>query len=242
MESNNPLIPHRQCHGCWWTDDASGNGIELVHYHIDHHFTRYIPWFSTLSRTFKTSENVSFTHMFINLLWHWTNIGQGDGFLPGRNKPLPEPIYWIIIPNRSCGIHLGAFSQAVLMMNWIRNMRLEVTLLELQPHLSGTNELNVPFNKLDKRCLAEFIHTQKSGHCWGNRQFIWIRINSGVLRRSAVFIKVIWSMKTKSSIAKEIVRKLISPCGQHSLLAVGHFVGSLTVGQLCIQMRVYFKV
>ena len=60
----------------------------------------------------------------------WVSIDSGNGW---TSVDLSSKMF--------CGIHLRAISQEVL-MNLISNMCSEITLLNLPPHLPGTNELN----------------------------------------------------------------------------------------------------
>ena len=70
----------------------------------------------------------------------WVNIGSNNGLLADGTKPLLKPMLayhqWCPI----AFIHLKAISQEVF-MNLICNMRPQITLLRLQPHLPGAKGL-----------------------------------------------------------------------------------------------------
>ena len=53
-------------------------------------------------------------------------------------KPLPEAMLSYSLPIALCGVHMRAISQEVL-MSLIRNMRSEITFLDLLPHLPVAN-------------------------------------------------------------------------------------------------------
>ena len=70
----------------------------------------------------------------------WVNTGSGNGLLPDGIKPLPEPMLTYHQSSKMlCVIHLRAVSQEKL-LNLIRSMSSDNTLLNLLPHIPGTNE------------------------------------------------------------------------------------------------------
>ena len=82
------------------------------------------------------------THCCLETLFEiWVSFCSGSGLLPNRIKPLPEPTV-DLSSKVFCGIHLRAISQEILKIS-IHKMSLTITLLELQPHFLGANELRI---------------------------------------------------------------------------------------------------
>ena len=68
-------------------------------------------------------------------IWIWANIDSGNGLLPDGTQDIVH-----LSSNVFCVIYTRTLSQEVL-LNIIRNMCSEITLLKFLPHLPGANEL-----------------------------------------------------------------------------------------------------